>query len=928
MSSSLYALGRLAATRWRVVLLAWALVLAGVGGSAAALDQGFVNSFSIPGTESQEALDTLSQTFPEVSGATGQLIVVAQGDGTVDDPAVEQVVEDLLPRLEDLDQAAAVVSPFAEVGGGEISDDRRAAIVQVQMDVGADDITDETRDALVDIAEDASGDVAEVVAGGGVFTGGTPALGITEVVGVAVALVVLFLTLGSLVAAGLPILTALVGVGVAMLVLVAATSFFELSSTTPLLGLMIGLAVGIDYALYVLARHRELLADGVEPPEAAGRAVATAGSAVVFAGLTVMIALAGLSVVGIPFLTTMGLGAALAVAVAVCVATTLLPALAGALGHRLRPKERRARRGGGVRTPNRVALGWVGLVTRRPLVTTLLVVLGLGAAAVPALSLRLALPDNGTALAGTPARVAFDTISENFGPGYNGPLVVTGGIVTSDDPLTLVEDVADEIRALPDVADVPLAVPNPTADTMIIQVVPEGGPTAESTERLVDEIRGLEDRISDTYGVDIAVTGQTAVGIDVSSQLSASLLPFALLVVGLSLVLLTMVFRSVTVPLKATAGYLLSVFATFGIVVAIFQWGWASSAFGLDTNGPILSFLPIILMGLLFGLAMDYEVFLVSRMREAYAHGASASEAIRVGYASSSRVVVAAAVIMVSVFAAFVPHGDATLKPIAFALAAGVFIDAFVVRLTLVPAVMELLGDRAWWLPRAVGRVLPGVDVEGEGLARRLALQDWPRPGARGLHAEGLGLVGRRDGAVPLLEDVAVDVEPGQLLLVTSEVPLHRSALALVLSGRTAPTAGRLVADGLVLPEQGRSARRRVALVRVGDGGDPVADVRAAVADGRTSVVVDGVDLLPARERAALVRAVVTACHEDGVAAVVTTGPEDLREEEATARAAGGAPDGGAVAVATLVLPTPAAPEPPRPAPVSTSVDSLLEGAR
>ncbi|WP_299038069.1 MMPL family transporter [uncultured Pseudokineococcus sp.] len=924
MSTSLYALGSLAARRWRVVVVVWLLVLAVAGTGALTLSKGLTNTFSIPGTESQEALDRLSQTFPEVSGGSAQLVVVARDGRDVDDEDVRRAVADLVTAAEDLPQVAAVSSPFADVGGGSTSPDRTAVIVPVQMEVGADEVAPETLDALVATAASASGEAVDVVAGGGVFGGGTPGITLTEVLGLVVALVVLVLTLGSLVAAGMPILTALVGVGVAMSLLLASTAVVEVSSTAPLLALMIGLAVGIDYALFVLTRHRDHLADGVEPVEAAGRAVATAGSAVVFAGLTVMIALAGLSVVGIPFLTTMGLASAVAVAVAVCVALTLLPAVAGALGARLTPRPRRPRRSrsgrgaagaeaegaGGHAAPrpaHPVADRWTGLVTRRPLVTTLLVVLGLGAVALPALDLRLALPDNGSSPEETTQRQAYDLVSEEFGAGFNGPLIVTGDIVTSTDPLGLVEDVADALRALPDVADIPLATPNPGADTMIVQVVPEEGPSSESTEQLVADIRDRAPELEDELGVSIAVTGQTAVGIDVSDQLSSSLLPFALLVVGLSVVLLTMVFRSVLVPLKATAGYLLSVVAAFGAIVAVYQWGWLAGPLHTSATGPIISFLPIILMGLLFGLAMDYEVFLVSRMREDHAHGAPAQEAVRSGFAASSRVVVAAAVIMVSVFAAFVPEGDATLQPIAFGLAVGVFIDAFVVRMTLVPAVMALLGERAWWLPGWLARRLPVLDVEGEGLAHQVALRDWPHPGARGVHAQDLGLAAAREQEPALVAGAEVHVEPGALLLVTSPSPGTRTALALLLSGRAAPSTGRLVADGLVLPEQARSARRRVALVRAADVADAAEHVRAAARGSAAVLVLDGLELVPAAQQDGVLADVVDACRDTGLAAVVTTSPAGLD----AATSAAGAHAGGAVPVDALVLPAPHAPLPP-----------------
>src|SRR5690606_13886009 len=447
----------------------------------------------------------------------------------------------------------------------------------------------------------------------------------------------------------------------------------------------------------------------------------------------------GLGVAGIPFLTIMGVAAAVTVGVTVLVSLTLLPALLGFAGERLRPKpSRRARRAAAAAAaaaqeaddteatrrrapapaapearPNRLFTGWVRAVTKIPALTVVLVIAAMGALSYPALDLRLALPDAGVMEEDDPARLTYDLVSEHFGDGFNGPLIVTGSIVTSTDPLALMEQVGDEIEGLPGVADVPLATPNPTADTGIIQVVPEGGPTSAETEDLVREIRGLHDHFLDEYGVDLAVTGFTAVGIDVSDKLGDALLPFALVVVGLSLILLTMVFRSIAVPIKATVGYLFSAGAAFGVVSLVFEHGVFAEALNVTRTGPVISFMPIVLMGILFGLAMDYEVFLVSRMREDYVHGGSARHAITTGFQGSAKVVTAAAVIMIAVFVAFVPHGDMNLKPIALGLAVGVAVDAFVVRMVFVPAVLALLGEKAWYMPRWLDRVLPSFDVEG-----------------------------------------------------------------------------------------------------------------------------------------------------------------------------------------------------------------------
>lgn len=890
MSSLLYAFGRLAHRRWRVVMLVWVLALGAAGGAAVVLNQGTSTTFSIPGTESQEALDRLSATFPQVSGSSVQMVAQATG-GDVDDPAVVDAIEGMVDDLEALDDVSAVLSPVGDDGtiseDAQVSDDGDTLLLTAQLDLRSDAVTEELRDELLGIAEARSSDAVTWTAGGDAFGAQTVALSVTELVGLAVAAVVLFLTLGSLVAAGLPILTAVVGVAISMALVFASTAVIELSSTAPLLAVMIGIAVGIDYSLFILARHRDQLRDGLDPEESTGRAVATSGSAVVFAGLTVMIALAGLSVARIPFLTVMGVTAALTVGIAVLVALTLLPAFMGLMGARLAPKAPRRPSRRGPRRPGAMADRWVRLVTWKPALTVVLLVSGLLVLAVPALDLRLALPDAGTAAQGTPARETYELLSDEFGPGFNGPLIVTGDIVASTDPLGLVEAVADDIRDVDGVAAVPLATPNAGADTMVIQVVPEGGPASDQTRLLVQDLRDLRAPIEAEHGVTIAVTGATAVAIDISDLLLRALLPFVLLVVGLSLVLLAMVFRSVWVPVKAAVGYLLSIGAALGAVVAVYQWGWLEGPLHTVATGPVISFMPILLLGILFGLAMDYEVFLVSRMREHYVHDGDAGLAVRTGFVSAAKVVAAAAVIMFAVFAAFVPEGDATLQPIALGLAVGVFVDAFVVRMTLVPAVMALLGERAWWLPRWLDRLLPTFDVEGEGLAHQLRLADWPHPDAGpGVYAEGLQVLdgrGGRHAQTSLLGPLSLAAAPGSLVLAEGGDRVARTALAMVVAGRTTPSGGDVKVAGAVLPQQAATVRRAVALVRAAEERDPVAAVVLALTGPRPPavVVVESLDDVASPElRQAVVDSLADACAELGVTALVTV----ARREAASLR--------------------------------------------
>ncbi|MEU4363358.1 MMPL family transporter [Promicromonospora sp. NPDC023987] len=872
MSSVLYSLGRWAVRARRLVVAVWVVALVLVGGAAGLLQQGLDNQVAIPGTESQEALDRLAATFPEVSGASAQVIVVAPEGGSIEDEPVRSAITDGVEAIGDVSQVAAVTSPFEEQMPASVSDDERATLLTIQLDGDQGSITEETKDALgVEAAAlaEALPEGAEAHLGGQLFSSKFPEMTLTEGVGLLVALVVLVLTLGSLVAAGLPLINALLGVGASMGLLFAATALGPINSTTPMLAVMLGLAVGIDYALFIVSRHREQLGTGLAVHESIARATATAGSAVVFAGLTVMIALVGLGVAGIPFLTIMGVAAAVTVGITVLVSLTLLPALLGFAGERLRPKPSRRARRAAVKEaeaadaaaaadpettrrnapsvaspepkPNRFFAGWVRTVTKIPALTVVLVIAAMGALSYPALDLRLALPDAGVMEEDDPARVTYDLVSEHFGDGFNGPLIVTGSIVTSTDPVTLMDQIGDEIADLPGVADVPLATPNQSADTGIIQVVPEGGPTSAQTEDLVREIRAQHDYFLDEYGVDLSVTGFTAVGIDVSDKLGDALLPFALVVVGLSLILLTMVFRSIAVPIKATVGYLLSVGAAFGVVSLVFEHGVFAEALNVTRTGPVISFMPIVLMGILFGLAMDYEVFLVSRMREDYVHGGSAKHAITSGFQGSAKVVTAAAIIMIAVFVAFVPHGDMNLKPIALGLAVGVAVDAFIVRMVFVPAVLALLGEKAWYMPKWLDRVLPSFDVEGEGLARELSLRDWPEPGATDAVATGDLEVRGRTGVV--VGPVSVRVPDGGALLVRGDATAPVSAFLLAVAGRLDLTGGVAKTAGLVLPERASSVRHRAAVVdSAAEGGHPAEAVRRALRDKPAVLVVDATE--------------------------------------------------------------------------------------
>ena len=731
MSTFLARLGRASYRRRGLVSVAWLAVLGAVVALLVTLGGSFDDRFTIPGSESQEALDQLAELSPGAAGAGAQIVFVAPDGATVADPQVARVIEQVVADARQAPQVESVASPFDSQA---ISPDGRAALATVEYGVERGELEDASIDALQETTGTGEDAGLEVAVGGNAFASTGPEVGPTELLGVGVAVLVLVLTFGSLLAAGMNLLTAFIGIGVGMGGLLLASHVFTLSSSAPTLALMIGLAVGIDYALFILSRHRTQLAAGMDPEESAARATGTAGSAVVFAGLTVIIALCGLSIVGIPFLAVMGIGAAGTVLVAVLVALTLLPALLGFAGARLAPKagSRAARREQAdaretTGTGGSMGARWTRLVTRRPLLTVLGVLAGLLVLAIPAPQLQLALPDNSSAAPDSPQRQAYDLISENFGPGLNGPLVV---LARDLDPATAqqsAQQIAVALGGMPTdtpgefeggLDDVAVAVPSvlPDGTTGLITVIPESGPQDEATAALVADIRDQRPDLEAETGAEIAVTGQTAVAIDVSDRLSEALVPFAVVVVGLALVLLLLVFRSILVPIKAAVGFLLSVGASIGAVVAVFQWGWFGDLLGVPTTGPVISFLPVILIAVLFGLAMDYEVFLVSRMREEYVHGAEPRAAVVTGARHASRVVVAAALIMFSVFASFAAIDDVVVKAIAVGLAVGILVDAFIVRMTLVPAVLALLGRSAWWLPRWLDRILPDLDVEGARL--------------------------------------------------------------------------------------------------------------------------------------------------------------------------------------------------------------------
>lgn len=853
MATLLYRLGRFSFRRpWRVITT-WLVLFIAILGGGIALGGQTQEAFVIPGTESQNALDRLEAVFPEVAGGSAEVVYVAADGSQLDTATNKATIERMAAAMSKIDGVNSVISPFDEYAGKQLSDTGTIAITRVQFDKDSSSVSDATLSAVKatsPIAEDAG---LHVNFGGLVFQDTSFGITVTEVFGVVFAAIVLIVTFGSLLAAGMPLLTALLGVGIVIGGITTASAFTNISSTAPLLALMIGLAVGIDYTLFILSRHRNQLAAGDEPEESAAVAVGTAGGAVVFAGVTVIIALLGLLVVGIPFLSVMGVGAAFAVLVAIGVATTLLPALLGLAGNRLRPKagsraERRAlaqahpapgedhlasgedhiasgknsapsRKGSstaGEQLPapqsRSMGLRWVTLVMRHPIITSVAVVAILGTIAIPAAGLQLSLPDGGSEAEGSTQRQAYDLVTEGFGPGYNGPLIVAVDITQTTDIMNDLDTIGAELRSLDGVEWVSQGIPDTGLDTAILQVVPSSAPDSEATKALVQTIRNLAPSIKADHNMAIFVTGTTAVGIDISNRLTDALIPFGLIVVGLSIVLLMMVFRSVLVPIKAALGFLLSVVAAFGVTVAVFQWGWFGDLLQLGSTGPILSFMPILLMAVLFGLAMDYEVFLVSGMREEYVKTGNARVAISRGFANGARVVTAAALIMFFVFFAFVPEGGGMIKPIALGLATGIAFDAFLVRMTLGPALMTLMGKAAWWMPAWLSRLLPNMDIEGEHLRDHLAAVAWADD-ERGSAITADNLVIGHDTAA--VGPVTLRVPVGGILHL-SGTTAERRILTAAIAGRLAIASGRAQTAGHPLPSEASRVARKVAMIDLG----------------------------------------------------------------------------------------------------------------
>jgi RND superfamily putative drug exporter len=726
MTLALYRLGRAAVRRRRMVLVAWIVAAVVAIGLGQASGGETTDAFEIPGVEAQHALDLLQDEFPSAAGTSAQLVFAVDAESgatALTDPEAAAAVDTAL--------ADVAAQPDVEaVGELHTAPDGSVAFADVQYGRPSDEIrlpAFERLEATQDAA-DRSGVIRMELGGDLPSEAVQPELGGEELIGLAVAMVVLLVAFGSLVAMGLPIGLAILGILTAMGLVTLGASMIEVNSVAPTIATMIGLGVGIDYALFIVTRHRENLRLGMTVEESAGRAVATSGAAVLFAGITVMIAISGLAIAGIGLVTIMGLAAALTVAVMVAISLTLLPALLGFAGHKLRDRSRRlaARNAyptGGVHQPGRESLWhrWGAQVTAHPWRYLILGVAALGLLTAPVLSLRLGSPDNGTQAESLTTRRAYDLLADGFGPGFNGPLLLSVELdgAGSPDDTAVLDRLGAAIADDPGVDSVAEPQVNDDGTAAVLQVVPASSPQDQATTELVHHLRddvipATLDRAGNAAdGVTVYVGGQTAMFIDLSDKVESRLLWFIGAVILLSVLLLMVVFRSIAVPLKAAVMNLLSIGAAYGVIVAVFQWGWLRDVFGVETTVPIISFIPMMLFAILFGLSMDYEVFLLSRVREEYLHHRDNDRAVIEGISATARVITSAALIMISVFAAFVLSPEPTIKMFGLGLAVAVLIDATVVRVVLVPATMKLLGDRNWWLPGWLDRILPRVDIEG-----------------------------------------------------------------------------------------------------------------------------------------------------------------------------------------------------------------------
>jgi RND superfamily putative drug exporter len=734
MSSYLYRLALFAFRRRRLVLAAWlAAAIAAI--AIAQLSGGKTNdNFTIPGTEAQNAANVLSAKLPAFSGGQSTIVFATiNGSAKVTDPSVKAAIQTAMSKLRSVPQVSTAVDPFQ---GQLVSASGTVALGQVQWSAKPTNVKDANLTAVTDAMKPVQADGVQVEYNGSVYPGWRTVPSRTpDLIGLLVAFVILMITFGAFAAAGMPILGAIIGVVTTLMGITALASVLSIASASTTVALMLGMSCGIDYGLFILSRHRSNLLLGMTPEESVPLAMGTAGSSVVFAALTVIIALCGLIVVGIPFLTVMGLAAAASVAVALLIALTLLPAMLGFAGTKvakftrlplLGARAERVARRSAADPDSTAGARWAKWVVRHRVPVLLGGVILLGVLAIPATKIQLGLPGGASQAKATTQRKAYDLTTEGFGAGFNGPLLIVAQNVTTP---SATQQIASALATVPDVAKVtPLSGQHGVS---LIRVIPKSGPNDPATTTLVHTLRNDRAAIEGQTGAHILIGGTTASNIDVSAKLSSALPTFLIVVIGLAFILLTFAFRTILVPIKSILGFLLSMAAALGTQVAMFQWGWGQHIFGI-TPSQTISFLPIIMLAIIFGLSSDYEVFVVSRIKEEYTKNGDARRAVERGTGLSARVVTAAALIMFSIFVAFMLTNDPTIKAIGFSFAVGVFLDAFVVRLTLVPAVMAIIQSKLWYHPEWFARYVPDPDIEGQRLEHSLAEGELVGAGAPG----------------------------------------------------------------------------------------------------------------------------------------------------------------------------------------------------
>jgi len=705
----LQTLARSCFRRRRTVLALWIVALVGVSVVGNAVGGTFSQSFAMSGTESQRARELLEARFPARAGAEGQLVF--ERDDGVADPATRAAMTEVFDAVAAVPGVTGVVSPYDTAGSAQVSPDGTIAYATILLDRSDEQVTDRTVHDVKAIVADQSPDDVRTALGGRFFQD-PPSLGAAELIGIIAAMVILLVVFGSVLAMGLPIVTALLGIGIGLGLVELISHTIETPDFTTQLASMIGIGVGIDYALFIVTRYRQGLEEGLEPEPAAVRAIDTAGRAVLFAGVTVVISILGLFLMGVSFVRGLALGTSLTVALVMVASVTLLPALLGFAGRNIdRLSVRRKVRE--VHSREGFWFRWSRFVQRRPWWTFLTALVALLVLTVPFLSMRLGFSDAGNVPKADTTRQAYDLVAKGFGPGSNGPLVLAAEFPAGTDATAPLDELARAIRTTPGVAFVSDPIPSPSGDAAVIRVIPTTAPQSVDTTDLVGTLRDdvIPRAVAGTEVV-VHVGGFTAAGIDVSDRLAARLPWFIGAVLLLSFLLLMAVFRSILVPLKAVIMNLLSIGAAYGVIVAVFQWGWFGSVIGISKAGPIAPFIPMMMFAIVFGLSMDYEVFLLSRIREEYDRTGDNGLAVADGLAATARVITAAALIMVTVFASFVTGSEPMLKLFGLGLAVAIFIDATVVRMVLVPSTMELLGDRNWWFPKWLDRVIPRLHVE------------------------------------------------------------------------------------------------------------------------------------------------------------------------------------------------------------------------